>query len=200
MKKVIALFLVFFMAEAEAKMIETKTAILAGGCFWCIEKDFEHVKGVIDVQSGYTGGHVKDPTYDHVSSGGTGHKEVVQIEYDPTVVTYEKILEIFWHSIDPLDDQGQFCDKGDQYKSAIYYATEEEKVFAEKTKDAVAKELGEDVATEIIAASTFYPAEEYHQGYYKKNPIRYRFYRGNCGRDKRVKEIWGDQAHRGIDY
>ncbi len=170
-------------------------AILAGGCFWCMESDFEKLAGVSDVVSGFTGGTLKNPTYngDH-----TGHYEAVEITYDPNKVSYEALLDHYWVNIDPFDDRGQFCDKGHSYLSAIFVADEKERAIAERSKKAVEAEFPDKkVATKIIAASTFYTIkgeESYHQDYYKKNPIRYKFYRWNCGRDQRLKEIWGDKA------
>jgi len=177
-----------------ASAVETATATFAGGCFWCMEPPFDALDGVLSTTSGYTGGSKKDPTYEQVSSGGTGHAEAVQIVYDPAKVSYEKLLDVFWHNVDPLTANRQFCDVGSQYRSAIFYQGEEQKRLAEASKQAVEKQLGKPVVTEIVAASTFYPAEEYHQDYYEKNPIRYKFYRYNCGRDRRLEEVWGASA------
>lgn len=170
------------------------TATVAGGCFWCVESLFQGVDGVISVTSGYTGGKVKDPTYDQVSSGKTGHAEAVQVVYDPTRITYEKLIDIFWKNIDPTTLDAQFCDEGDQYRSAIFYHDEAQKKVAEATKLEVEKKLGKKVVTEIAPASDFYRAEEYHQRYHEKNPLRYQMYRAGCGRDARLKEIWGADA------
>jgi peptide-methionine (S)-S-oxide reductase len=178
---------------AMAKENKQETAIFAGGCFWCMEKPFDHLDGVISTLSGYTGGHVIDPTYEQVSVGGTGHFEAMQVIYDPTKIDYKTLLDTFWLNIDPLDNNGQFCDKGEQYKSAIFYQNDEEKAIAEKSLEEIAKKLGAKIATTIVKASKFYPAEEYHQDYYQKNPIRYYFYRGRCGRDERLQELWGDK-------
>jgi len=176
-------------ALAQAK---TATATFAGGCFWCVEADFDKVPGVISTTSGYTGGTVKDPTYHQVSAGGTGHAEAVEVVYDPAKVNYAKLLDVFWHSIDPLVKDKQFCDTGDQYRTAIFYRSDEEKKLAEETKKAVeAKFAPRTVYTQILAAGPFYPAEEYHQDYYKKNEARYKFYRWNCGRDQRLEQLWG---------
>ena len=185
-----------FAADAEgggADMGGKRTALatFAGGCFWCMEKPFDQVEGVISTTSGYTGGHVENPSYEQVSAGGTGHAESEQIEYDPDVVSYEKLLEVFWGNVDPLDGGGQFCDRGDQYRSEIFYHDEEQKTLAEKSKAEIEKRLGKPVVTRIVPAGPFYPAEEYHQDYYEKNPLRYRFYRYGCGRDKRLGELWG---------
>jgi peptide-methionine (S)-S-oxide reductase len=174
-------------------------ATFAGGCFWCMEGPFEKLPGVKSVTSGYTGGQKKNPTYEEVSSGGTGHAESVQIVYDPALITYEQLLDVFWHNIDPLTANAQFCDHGTQYRSAIYYHDEAQHLaaLASKQKLQASGQLRGPIVTEITAASTFYPAEEYHQDYYKKNPVRYNFYRSGCGRDRRLKDLWGDQAGGG---
>lgn len=168
-------------------------ATFAAGCFWCAESDFEHVPGVVDAVSGYTGGRVARPTYEQVSAGGTGHREAVQVTYDPGRVTYAQLLDVFWHSVDPVDGGGQFCDRGAQYTSAIFVATEEERRLAEASKRAVGRSgrLRRPVATAILPAGPFYRAEAYHQAYYKKNPLRYRLYRATCGRDRRLRQLWG---------
>jgi peptide-methionine (S)-S-oxide reductase len=201
MKKLFLLLMGVLLMTAPAhadNKITTATShfIVAGGCFWCVESNFDTVKGVVSTTSGYTGGTVKNPTYDQVSAGGTGHKESVDIAYDPAIVSYEDLLAVFWRSIDPLDAKGQFCDKGDQYQSAIFYATAAEKTLAEKTLKETEKTLGHKVETLILPAGEFYPAEEYHQDYHDKNPIRYKFYRQRCGRDARVQEIWGDKGFK----
>ena len=172
---------------------ETAKATFAGGCFWCMQPAYDTVPGVVSTTVGYTGGHTKDPSYHEVGSGSTGHAESIQVVYDPTKVNYEKLLDVFWHNVDPTDASGQFCDKGNQYRSAIFYHDDAQKRLAEESKKNVAKSLKVPgpIATEIVAASTFYPAEDYHQMYYKKNPIRYRFYRRGCGRDNRLEEVWG---------
>lgn len=167
------------------------SAVFAGGCFWCMEPPFDKTDGVLSTISGYTGGSAEEATYRKVSSGGTGHFESVKINYDPSKVSYEKLLTIFWRNIDPFDDRGQFCDKGKQYKPAIFYMNEEEKVLAEKSKKAMEERLGREIVTEILPAREFYAAEEYHQNYYKKNPLRYKFYRYACGRDERLDKVWG---------
>jgi peptide-methionine (S)-S-oxide reductase len=169
-------------------------ATFAGGCFWCMEPPFDKLDGVVSTTSGYTGGSKKNPTYEEVSSGGTGHTESVQIVYDPSKVSYAKLLEVYWHNVDPTVANRQFCDVGEQYRTAIFYHGAEQKRLAEETRTEVQKKLGKTVQTEIAAASTFYPAEDYHQDYYEKNPIRYKFYRSGCGRDARLKEIWGEAA------
>ncbi len=172
----------------------TATAIFAGGCFWCMESVFDKMPGVISTTSGYTGGRTKNPTYEAVKTGLTGHIESMQIAYDPAQVSYEQLLWLFWHNIDPVKANGQFCDEGGQYRSAIFYGDESEKKLAEETKDQVAKELGARVRTDITKATTFYPAEDYHQDYYEKNPTKYKFYRWTCGRDARLDAVWGAKA------
>ena len=167
------------------------TAIFAGGCFWCMEPPYDKLDGVIATTSGYTGGHVKNPTYKQVSYEDTGHYEAVQILYDPSKISYSQLLEVFWRNIDPLDGRGQFCDKGDSYRSAIFPQNATEQKLAEESKQAVAKRFEKPIKTEIIAASTFYPAENYHQDYYLTNSLRYKYYRYACGRDARLEELWG---------
>lgn len=172
----------------------TEKAILAGGCFWCLEPPFESVDGVLSVVSGYTGGKLKDPSYKQVSSGDSGHIEVVEVSYDSTKLSYKEILAIFWKNIDPLDPKGQFCDKGEQYTSGIFYLNESQKNIAEESLNQLQvseRFKGKKLVSFIRGAETFYAAEEYHQDYYKKNPLRYKYYRFNCGRDKRLEEIWG---------
>jgi peptide-methionine (S)-S-oxide reductase len=172
----------------------TATAIFAGGCFWCVEADFEKLPGVLGAESGYTAGRIANPTYEQVSAGGTGHTEAVRVSYDPAKVGYRQLVDYFWRHIDPTVKDRQFCDVGTQYRTGIYWQNEAERKIAEASRDALLKE-GKlpQIHTEIIAASAFYPAEEYHQDYYKKNPIRYAYYRRSCGRDARVREIWGDK-------
>jgi len=174
---------------------ETKTAIFAGGCFWCIEADFEKLDGVIAVESGYTAGHLANPTYQQVSAGGTGHAEAVRVSYDAAKVSYDKLLDYFWRHIDPTVKDRQFCDAGSQYRSGIYFQNQEEEKLARQSL-AVLEKSGRfaRIHTEIEKAGTFYPAEDYHQDYYKKNPLRYHYYRTGCGRDARVKAVWGE-AH-----
>lgn len=181
---------------APAPVAERGEAIFAGGCFWCVETAFEGVPGVSAVISGYVGGQKKDPTYEEVSSGGTGHAEAVRVVFDPKVIGYAKLLEIFWHNIDPLDKAGQFCDKGSQYRSGIFYLDAAQKAAAEASKAAIEgqKRLPGTIVTEITAAGPFYPAEEYHQDFYKKKPERYSSYRLGCRRDARLQELWGKDA------
>ncbi len=180
------------IAETATKP-KIETAILAGGCFWCIEADYEKLDGVLDVISGYTGGHVENPNYKQVSAGRTGHIEAVKITYDANQISYAAILDYFWHHIDPTRDDGQFCDRGSQYRPAIFYVTANQKIaaLASRQKIEQTKPFNEPLKVELIQASTFYPAEEYHQDYYKKNPLRYHFYRYSCGRDARVEQLWG---------
>ena len=166
-------------------------ATFAGGCFWCVEADFDKVDGVISTASGYTGGRVTNPTYQQVSAGGTGHTEAVKIVYDPAKVSYEKLLDVFWHNHDPLAKNAQFCDHGEQYRAGIFYHDEEQRRLAEASRQAVQKHFKEPVQTEISPAGAFYMAEDYHQDFYQKNPVRYKFYRYNCGRDKRLEQLWG---------
>jgi peptide-methionine (S)-S-oxide reductase len=168
-------------------------ATFAGGCFWCMEEAFEAVAGVNAVVSGYMGGKTKNPSYEQVSSGRSGHAEVVQIEYDPKRVSYEKLLEAFWRNIDPTQPNAQFCDHGSQYRSAIFYHDEAQKRLAEASRTALVKSkpFNGEIVTEISKAAEFYPAEDYHQDYYKKNPVRYKFYKTGCGRAARLKELWG---------
>jgi peptide-methionine (S)-S-oxide reductase len=171
------------------------TAVFAGGCFWCIEADFEKLPGVLDVESGYTGGHAPDPDYEQVSAGATGHAEAVRVRYDPARVSYAALLDFFWKHIDPTVKDRQFCDVGSQYRSAIFPATADERRAAEASRDAlVASGRFAQVFTTIEPAAAFHPAEEYHQDYYRKNPLRYAYYRRSCGRDARVAELWGN-AH-----
>ena len=174
-------------------------ATFAGGCFWCMEPPFDELDGVISTTSGYTGGSKQNPTYEEVSSGTTGHAEAVQVAYDPKRISYERLLEVFWRNIDPVTPNAQFCDHGTQYRSAIFYHDEAQRRLAEESKRALGASgrFKAPIVTEIVAAGTFYPAEEYHQDYYKKNPIRYKFYRAGCGRDRRLAELWGSStAHR----
>ena len=172
-----------------------ETATFAGGCFWCMEAPFEKMDGVIDVVSGYTGGTLENPTYEQVSSGRSGHLEVIQITYDPEKISYEQLLDVFWRQIDPTDGGGSFVDRGPQYRSAVFYHNKMQKQAAEKSKAELSSSgrYNGPIATEIIPAGKFYPAEDYHQDYYKKNPIRYKFYRHGSGRDQFLKKIWADE-------
>jgi len=182
-------------------MIETASAAqqkatFAGGCFWCMEAPFDKLEGVISVTAGYTGGSVRNPTYEQVSSGTTGHAESVQIIYDPAKISYARLLDLFWHNIDPTAKDRQFCDNGNQYRSAIFYHDAVQLKTAQQSRSALekSKPFKEPIVTEIVEATEFYPAEEYHQHYYKKNPLRYKYYRSSCGRDRRLKELWGATA------
>ncbi|MGH7205812.1 MAG: peptide-methionine (S)-S-oxide reductase MsrA [Nitrospiraceae bacterium] len=168
-------------------------ATFAGGCFWCMEEAFEGVEGVVSVTSGYTGGNKPHPAYEEVSAGGTGHAEAVEILYDPEKVSYAKLLEVFWRNIDPTTPDRQFCDRGNQYRSAIFYKNETQKRLAEGSKQTVerTKPFEGPIVTQIAPASAFYVAEDYHQNFYKKNPVRYKFYKYNCGRAQRLEELWG---------
>ena len=187
-------------AEARAGEDGLEVATFAGGCFWCVESDFDKVPGVVRTISGYTGGALPNPTYKQVSAGGTGHLEAVQIFYDSKRVAYEMLVEIFWRSVDPTDGGGQFCDRGESYETAIFANSPEQKRQAETSKGALGRSgvLKQPIATPIEIAGPFYPAEDYHQDYYKRNPLRYKFYRYRCGRDARVEELWGEDAYRGI--
>jgi peptide-methionine (S)-S-oxide reductase len=168
-------------------------AYFAGGCFWCMEEAFEKVEGVLSATSGYMGGTVANPSYEEVSAGRTGHAESVEVVYDPAKVSYQKLLETFWHNVDPITRNAQFCDHGSQYRSAIFFQTDEEKQASDTSKQAIeqSKRFKEPIVTQIEMASRFYAAEEYHQDFYKKNPIRYKFYKYNCGRAQRLEELWG---------
>ncbi|MYF35647.1 MAG: peptide-methionine (S)-S-oxide reductase MsrA [Synechococcus sp. SB0678_bin_12] len=171
----------------------TETIVLAGGCFWCLEHDLEKLEGVEEAVSGYSGGHVASPSYHQVSSGNTGHREVVEVTFDSRVLPLEDLLQVFWRNIDPLDDGGQFCDRGEQYTSAIFVATPQQRQVAEASLEAARVQLADQpIVTPVLAASPFYPAEDYHQNYAEIRPRRYTFYRWRCGRDRRLKEVWGD--------
>jgi peptide-methionine (S)-S-oxide reductase len=169
-------------------------AYFAGGCFWCMEEAFEKVEGVLSATSGYMGGTVANPSYEAVSAGRTGHAESIEVVYDPAKVSYQKLLDAFWHNVDPVTPNAQFCDHGSQYRSAIFFQTDEEKRASDASKQAIeqSKRFNEPIVTQIVMASQFYPAEEYHQDYYKKNPLRYKVYKYNCGRAKRLEALWGN--------
>jgi len=186
--------LVLSLLLAGAPAARAAEAVFAGGCFWCMETAFEGVPGVSAAVSGYAGGTKKNPTYEEVGSGSTGHAESVKVTFDPAKISYAKLLEIYWHNVDPFSSGGQFCDRGSQYRSAIFVADAAQRKAAEESKRAVEKQLGKPVVTEIVQAGEFWPAEEYHQDFYKKNPARYYSYRAGCGRDARLKEVWGAQA------
>lgn len=185
----------FQMSAVAEENAANAQAIFAGGCFWCMEQPFDELPGVLQTIPGYTGGTVKNPTYEQVSSGVTGHFEAIKIIYNPSQISYAKLLDIYWRNIDPTDDTGQFCDKGDQYRSAIFYQNEQQKQLAEQSIAALKqhKTFSEPVLTLLLPGEEFFPAEEYHHDYYHENPIRYKFYRYTCGRDKRLKALWGKQ-------
>ena len=195
----LAIGLIVCMILANVPLADTPAAThsakayFAGGCFWCMEEAFEKVEGVVTVVSGYMGGTVANPSYEEVSAGRTGHAESVEVIYDSTKVTYQKLLDAFWHNVDPLTPNAQFCDHGSQYRSAIFYSTEEEKRLAEESKSAIeqAKKFPAPIVTQLAPAATFYPAEDYHQDYYKKNPLRYKYYKYGCGRANRLEVLWG---------
>jgi peptide-methionine (S)-S-oxide reductase len=190
-----ALLIVFATAGSAGDREETGYATFAGGCFWCTEADFEKIEGVVAVTSGYTGGTVKDPSYEEVSAGKTGHAEAVRVVFDPNIVSYRELLDTFWHSIDPTVADRQFCDVGSQYRSAIFYHDEAQREAADRSLAELerTKPFPEPIVTEITAATAFYPAEAYHQDYYKKNKLRYSYYRKGCGRDRRLAELWGEK-------
>ncbi|MFQ6550887.1 peptide-methionine (S)-S-oxide reductase MsrA [Aestuariibius insulae] len=195
-----------FVQAGEAKAQATESLVVAGGCFWCVESDFERVPGVIEAVSGFAGGTVANPTYKQVVRGGTGHYEAVEITYDPAQVSYEQLLTLFFRSVDPTDASGQFCDRGQSYATAIFAETSQQRAIAEAVKAQAASDLGQAVVTPILGAAPFYPAEAYHQDYYKQTEViltrrgpkskteAYKFYRSACGRDARVKELWGSAA------
>lgn len=191
LRRALAVTLVLSASLAHAA---SATAIFAGGCFWCTESDFEKIPGVISAESGYTDGKQANPTYEQVSAGNTGHTEAVRVTYDPAKVSYAQLVELFWKTIDPTVKDRQFCDVGSQYRSGIYWGNEAERKIVETSRDALLKSgRFKQIHTQLAAASTFYPAEEYHQDYYKKNSVRYSYYRYSCGRDARLKAIWGDK-------
>ncbi len=194
----IAALLATLAAAPAAEPPGTKAvAIFAGGCFWCMEGPFDALDGVLSTTSGYTGGELAEPTYEQVSAGGTGHAEAVQVVYDPSKLTYQQLLERFWQNIDPLDPAGQFCDKGSQYRSEIFWLDDDQRRLAEESKAQLdaSHRFGQPIVTQIAKAGPFYPAEDYHQDYYQKNPLRYRLYRTLCGRDARLAELWGAPTH-----
>ncbi|MDQ6996213.1 MAG: peptide-methionine (S)-S-oxide reductase MsrA [Mariprofundus sp.] len=195
MKQLFLLWMVTIMAINSATAQESETATFAGGCFWCMEHPFDELDGVLSTTSGYTGGRKDHPSYEEVSSGATGHAEAMQVVFDPEKISYKKLLDVYWHNTDPTTPHRQVCDVGTQYRPAIFYHSEAQKQAAEASKKALMQHKSFDgtIVTEITAASTFWPAEEYHQNYYLKNPIRYKFYRFNCGRDQRLQQLWGSE-------
>jgi peptide-methionine (S)-S-oxide reductase len=186
------------MAAGAAVAAEPQKAVFAGGCFWCVEADFDKAPGVLETVSGYTGGTLENPTYEQVSREDTGHYEAVKVTYDPDRVSYRQLVDIFWRTVDPTDAGGQFCDRGDSYRTAVFVADDAGRQAAEASKAAAAGALGQEIVTPILPSATFWPAEGYHQDYYEKNPLRYKYYRWNCGRDQRIEELWGDAAHQGL--
>ena len=196
MKRILTALLVLgFMQVTAGAQPKSDTAIFAGGCFWCMTPPFEKLNGVTKVLSGYTGGRVEDPTYEDYAE--KGHIEAVEVTYDPSIVTYKELLDVYWKQVNPTDSQGQFCDRGPQYRPAIFYKTEQQKKTAEQSKETLGKsgKFANPLTTEIIAATKFYPAEQYHQDYYKKSPLLYKFYRFKCGRDQFLEKIWGKSPH-----
>jgi peptide-methionine (S)-S-oxide reductase len=182
-------------AESTRGRTPVAKATFAGCCFWCMEPPYDELEGVISTISGYIGGTKKNPTYEQVSAGSTGHTEAVEVTYNPKEISYEKLLDVFWRNIDPLTANAQFCDSGSQYRSAVFYHDQTQKTLAEASKKRLQNQFKQPIVTEIVRASEFYPAEDYHQDYYKKNPIRYKIYRYGCGRDKRLQELWGAQKN-----
>ena len=193
---VLALALAPFAADAQQGAPAEKRAVatFAGGCFWCMEPPYDRLPGVISTTSGYIGGKTVNPTYRQVVAGDTGHAEAVQVVYDPAKISYEKLLEVFWRNVDPFDAGGQFCDRGDSYRTGIFVHDQEQLRLAQASKKQVEAKLKKRVVIEIVLAPKFYPAEDYHQDYYVKNPVRYKFYRQNCGRDTRLREVWGAET------
>jgi peptide-methionine (S)-S-oxide reductase len=198
MNPIVPIVITFSLALAGSAAAQAKTAIatFAGGCFWCVEADFDKVDGVISTTSGYIGGKTENPTYKQVSAGGTGHAEAVEIVFDPARVSYETLLEVFWLNVDPVAKDRQFCDEGDSYRSAIFVHDDEQRRLAEASRKKIetSGKFSEPIATEIASAGTFYKAEDYHQDYYLKNPAKYKFYRWGCGRDQRLEELWGKKS------
>jgi peptide-methionine (S)-S-oxide reductase len=170
------------------------TAVFAGGCFWCMEPPYDKLEGVLSTISGYAGGHVPNPTYEEVTAGGTGHRESLQVVYDPERVSYQELLDVFWRNVDPLDDGGQFCDRGFSYTTAIFARDQEQARAAEASKEEIRERFDEPVVTPVVQDADFYPAEDYHQNYYQEHSVRYRFYRWSCGRDARLDELWGEDG------
>lgn len=196
LRLMLGLIMAVLFVQAVPAGSATAVATFAGGCFWCTEADFDKVPGVISTTSGYIGGKVANPTYYQVSDGTTGHAEAVQIAFDPAKVTYQQLLDVYWHSIDPLAKNRQFCDSGSQYRTAIFYHDAEQRKLAEASKKAIedSGRFKEPIQTQIVMATTFYPAEEYHQDFHIKNPTKYKFYRWNCGRDQRLEQLWGKKT------
>jgi len=194
MRIIAVLSLIFATLGSVSQAQNLQTAIFAGGCFWCVESDFDHVDGVVETTSGYTGGHVANATYKQVGRGDTGHYEAVKIVFDANVVSYDQLLYVFWRTVDPTDAGGQFCDRGDSYRTAIFATNAAQAAAAEASKAALDGRLSGPIVTPILTASDFWDAEGYHQNYHNKNPIRYNYYRNGCGRDNRVGLLWGNEA------
>ncbi|WP_405235035.1 peptide-methionine (S)-S-oxide reductase MsrA [Lentisalinibacter orientalis] len=194
--RIAAFALVLALASMPAGPLAAAEAVatFAGGCFWCMEPPYDKLEGVKSTVSGFMGGHVKDPSYQQVVRGGTGHAEVVQVTYDPEVVSYETLLAVYWRNVDPFDGAGQFCDRGASYRPEIFWHTAAQREAAAASKSDLQERLDKDIAVAVTEAGAFYPAEDYHQDYYEKNPVRYKFYRWNCGRDQRLEEVWGEEA------
>jgi peptide-methionine (S)-S-oxide reductase len=182
-----------WLGVKDARAAVPAKAYFAGGCFWCMEEAFEQVEGVIEVVSGYMGGTVANPRYEQVSGGSTGHAESIEVSYDPAKVSYQKLLDVFWRNVDPITPNAQFCDHGSQYRSAVFYGTDEEQRLSEESKSTIerSKRFSAPIATQLVKASVFYQAEDYHQDYYKKNPLRYKYYKYGCGRAQRLEALWG---------
>jgi len=197
MKILTTVLVLSFLIPTVADAAE-KQAVFAGGCFWCMEKPFDNIDGVISTISGFSGGDVEKPSYDQVSGGDTGHIEVIEVKYDDAKVNYETLLETYWANIDPVDAGGQFCDRGHTYTTAIFYTDEDQKTLAETSKTKISEKVDDEIVTDIRALDVFYPAEDYHQNYYKTNTTKYKFYRWKCGRDDRLEEIWGDKAGKSV--
>ena len=201
-RKVVVVLLFLGAVALETRQLESprsvgaqsEKATFAGGCFWCMEPPFDKLQGVVSTTSGYIGGHTENPTYEQVSAGVTGHTEAVEVVYDPQQVSYEQLLDVFWKNIDPLTPDRQFCDRGSQYRAGIFYHNADQERLARASKRLLEESgrFDDPIVTEVAPATTFYPAEEYHQDYYQKNPLRYRVYRFGCGRDGRLKKVWGD--------
>jgi peptide-methionine (S)-S-oxide reductase len=183
---------------APAAAQDLRSTVVAGGCFWCVEADFDKVEGVVETLSGYTGGHVENPTYQQVVTETTGHYEAVRITYDADVISYRELVDIFWRTVDPTDDGGQFCDRGASYRTALFVADPSERAEAEASLAEAEASLGQPIVTPVLDAETFWPAEDYHQDYYQENAFNYGFYRRACGRDARVRSLWGDEAFMGL--
>ena len=190
----VSTMLAVLAATIPASAQEVKTAVFAGGCFWCMEPPFDELEGVVATTSGYTGGRAENPTYEQVTYGDTGHLEAVKVTYDPEKVDYATLLDVYWRNIDPFDNLGQFCDKGASYRAAIFVEDDEEMALADRTKRALEERLGEPFVTRILERAEFYDAEDYHQDYYLKNPLRYKYYRFRCRRDARLDEVWGSRS------